>query len=142
MRNLTITAALMLALPVLASANEPIVPASVLFPGSLNISAANGEPTEPGNVASSSTVSQGVSIAHKGSVFIVGFLDVTMRADSAGYEWNNTRPYRAGVKLVHVDKHGVFEAAAGFMLTGASRPKATRIGPRTCRTGAGGAAMR
>jgi hypothetical protein len=125
MRNLTLTAAFVLALPALAAANEPAVPASVLFPGSLNISAANGEPTEPGNVASSGTVSQGVSIARKGSTFVVGFVDVTMRADSTGYEWNNTRPYRSGVKLVHVDSHGVFEAAAGLMADGRESSKAS-----------------
>ena len=99
-----------------ARANEVAAPPqSIMFPGSLNISVAGGEPTEPGNVTSSTSVEQGVTIARHRSVFVVGFVNLSYRADSSGYDWNNTRPYRSGLKLVLVDAHGVFEASAGLM---------------------------
>ena len=115
MRNLFAAAVIILAIPHAASANEPAGPGNVQFPGSLNIAVATGEPSEPGNVTSGGTLSQGVSLVRKGPFFLVGFLDVTVRADTEGYEWNNTLPYRAGMKIVHIDSHGVFEAAAGVM---------------------------
>jgi hypothetical protein len=109
-------AVIVLALPGPARAqNSPAPPASVTFPGSLNISVTGGEPTEPGNVTSSTTVEQGLTLSRPGPVFVVGYVSLSYRADSSGYDWNNTRPYRAGIKLVHLDSHGVFEASAGVM---------------------------
>jgi hypothetical protein len=48
-------------------------------------------------------------------VFVVGFVNLSFRADTGGYDWNNTTPYRSGVKLVVLDSHGVLEAAVGVM---------------------------
>ena len=117
MRNVIVAGAVvLLALPGQVRGNEvPAPPSSIMFPGSLSISVAGGEPTEPGNVTSSTTAEQGITIARRGSVFIVGFANVSYRADSGGYDWNNTTPYRSGIKLVCVDAHGVFEASAGVM---------------------------
>ena len=69
MRNLLVAAAVaLLVVPGVAKANDvPSPPRSIMFPGSLSISAAGGEPTEPGNVTSSSTVEQGVTIARRRS---------------------------------------------------------------------------
>ena len=132
MRKLLVAAAVALLLvPGVAKANDlPSPPRSIMFPGSLGIAATGGEPTEPGNVTSSTTLEQGVTIAHRGSVFVVGFVNLSFRADTVGYDWNNTTPYRSGVKLVLLDSHGVFEASVGVMGENGGRfaaPRATAL---------------
>jgi hypothetical protein len=117
MRNFFVAAGvILLGVPGVTMASEiPAPPQSVAFPGSLNISVFTGEPTEKDNVTSSTSVEQGVTVAHHRSVFVVGFVNLAYRADSLGYDWNNTTPYRGGMKLVLLDAHGVFEASAGVM---------------------------
>jgi hypothetical protein len=111
-------AAVMLAGSGLCAANEVTGVGTVQFPGSLNASTATGEPSEPGNVTSTATMTQGVTVVQKGSVFVVGFLDLGLKNDSRGYAWNNGVPMRFGVKLVHIDRHGVLDVAVGAMSEG------------------------
>ena len=132
MRSYLVAAAVaLLVVPGVAKANDVASPPrSIMFPGSLSISATGGEPTEPGNVTSSTTADQGVTIARRGSVFVVGFVNLSLRADTSGYDWNNTTPYRSGVKLVLLDTHGVFEASVGVMGENHGRfaaPRATAL---------------
>ena len=85
----------------------------IALPGSINASFGTAGPIEPDNTIGSATVEQGITVWRRGSVFVVGFLDLTVRADTRGYAWNNTMPYLAGGKLVMSGSRGVFQAAIG-----------------------------
>lgn len=94
-----------------ASAQE--VPRSIAFPGSVNASFGTVGPLEPGNTLGNATFEQGVSVWRRGALFVVGFVDLTVRADTSGYAWNNTMPYLAGGKLVVAGRSGVLQAVVG-----------------------------
>src|SRR5215203_4120791 len=105
----------------IASAQDQRSP--ITLPGSLNASFGTTGPLEPGNTIGSATVEQGFTAWRRGPVFVVGFVDVTLRTDTRGYTWNNTMPYVAGGKVVIAGAGGVFNAAVG--LSGDRRNSAT-----------------
>lgn len=83
------------------------------FPGSLNASIGTLTPGERGNVVSSVTTEQGFAPFRKGSLFVVGFADSTVGADTDGLPWNRARRSTVGLKLVSVTRAGVVQAVAG-----------------------------
>ena len=87
--------------------------APIALPGSINASFGNPGPVEPNNTVGSVTFEQGVTAWQRGPLFVVGFVDVTMRADTQGYAWNNTMPFRAGGKFMVAGSGGVFQAVVG-----------------------------
>ena len=95
----------------------------IALPGSINASLGTAGPVEPGNGIGSATFEQGVTVWRRGSVFVVGFVDVTVRADTHGYTWNNTIPYLAGGKVVISGAGGVLQAVVG--MAGDTRQGAT-----------------
>jgi hypothetical protein len=97
-----------------ASAQDLNAPKALLLPGSINGSFGTVGSLEPDNVLGAVTVEQGIQAWRRGPLSLVGFLDVTLRADSKGYRWNNTTPYVAGVKLVAAGSGGVLQAAFGI----------------------------
>lgn len=97
----------------IASASAQEVPHSIALPGSVNASFGTVGPLEPGNTLGSATFEQGVTVWRRGALFVVGFVDVTVRADTRNYSWNNTMPYLAGGKLVVAGRAGVLQAVVG-----------------------------
>lgn len=85
----------------------------IVLPGSMNASFGSVGPLEPGNLLSDVTVEQGVTMWRRGPLFVMGFVDVTMRADSHGLAWNNTLPHVSGAKIVFAGQAGVLQAVAG-----------------------------
>lgn len=83
------------------------------FPGSLSVSIGTLTPSERGNVVSSVTTEQGFTPFRKGSLFVVGFADSTVGADTDGLPWNRAKRSTAGLKLVSATRVGVIQAVAG-----------------------------
>jgi len=131
MRNVVAALVMIMAgVPMLAHADDfASTPTNIALPGFVSSSFSSGEPTEPGNVMSGTAVEQGVTLVKGGPFFVVGFMNFAYRTDSKGYTWNNTNSYQGGAKLVHVDRHGVFEAAFGVM--GEERGEFDRVRPMT-----------
>ena len=98
--------------PAMAGA-QASVPGSIALPGSANASFGTVGPLEPGNVVGNAVVEQGITVWRHGPVFAVGFVDVTARADSKGYGWNNNSPYLVGGKVVVAGSAGVFQVVVG-----------------------------
>ena len=113
MRNLIVPALLLIG-PALASAQDlPATPASIGFPGSVNMAAGTVSPTEPGNVVSLTILEQGVTVwRHKGS-FISGVAQASVGRDSEHYAWNNRRPVTLGVRFSQVMANGVLQLNVG-----------------------------
>ena len=87
--------------------------ASIALPGSINANFGNPGPVEPNNTVGSVTFEQGVTAWRRGPMFVVGFVDLTARADTQGYAWNNTMPFRAGGKFMVAGASTVFQAVIG-----------------------------
>ena len=83
------------------------------LPGSLSVSVGTLAPSERGNVVSSVTTEQGFTPFRKGSVFVVGFANLSVRRDTDGLPWNRTTPSTAGLKVVSVTRAGVVQAVVG-----------------------------
>ena len=83
------------------------------LPGSVSVSIGTLAPSERDNVISSVTTEQGFTPLRKGSFFVVGFANVSVRHDTDGLPWNRTNPSTAGVKLVNVSRVGVIQAVVG-----------------------------
>jgi len=96
--------------------------APIALPGSVNASFGTAGPLEPNNVIGGATFEQGVTAWRRGPLFVVGFVDLTVRADTRGYAWNNNLPYLAGGKLMISGAHGVVQAVVG--VTGDARDRA------------------
>ena len=95
---------------------------AISLPGSVNASFGTTGPLEPGNILAAATVEQGFTAWRKGPLFVVGFVDVTLRTDTLGYAWNNTMPFVAGGKVVVSGAGGVFHAAVGISGDGRKNP--------------------
>ncbi len=87
--------------------------APIALPGSVNASFGTAGPLEPHNVIGGATFEQGVTAWRRGPLFVVGFVDLTLRADTRGYAWNNTLPYLAGGKVMISGARGVLQAVVG-----------------------------
>lgn len=87
--------------------------APLALPGSINASFGNPGPVEPNNTVGSVTFEQGVTAWQRGPAFVIGFVDLTVRADTRGYAWNNTMPFRAGGKFMVAGAAGVLQAVVG-----------------------------
>ena len=94
-----------------ATAQE--APPVIVLPGSVNASFGSVGPLEPGNVLGNVTVEQGVTVWRRGPLFVMGFVDLTMRADTQGLAWNNTLPHVSGAKVVLSGHAGVLQAVVG-----------------------------
>lgn len=86
-----------------ATAHAQEFRAPIAIPGSVNASFGTTGPVEPNNVIGGATFEQGATAWRRGPLFVVGFVDVTLRADTRGYAWNNNLPYLAGGKLMISD---------------------------------------
>jgi len=113
---------LLLSFLAFGSASAQELRTGITLPGSLNATFGTTGPLEPGNAIGSATVEQGFTAWRRGPVFVVGFVDVTLRADTLGYAWNNTMPLVAGGKVVVSGPRGVFHAAVGVNGDGRKRP--------------------
>jgi len=112
-KHITLVAVFALTIVATASAQEA-PPRSIALPGSVNASFGTVGPLEPGNTLGSATFEQGVTVWRRGPLFVIGFVDVTVRADTRGYTWNNTMPYLAGGKLMLAGRGGVLQAVVGM----------------------------
>lgn len=110
----TVACAVVLVLTAIGSASgQDSLTSPIVLPGSVNASFGTVGPLEPGNVLASATFEQGFTAWRRGPMFVVGFIDITLRADALGYGWNNTVPYLTGGKLVLAGARGVLQAVAG-----------------------------
>ncbi len=107
-----------------ATAHAQEFRAPIALPGSVNASFGTAGPVEPNNVIGGATFEQGVTAWRRGPLFVVGFVDLTLRADTRGYAWNNNLPYLAGGKFVISGAGGVFQAVVG--VAGDARASASR----------------
>ncbi len=112
-KQITLSAVLVLTSFATATAQDGLG-SSVALPGSMNATFGTPGPVEPGNVVASATFEQGVTAWRRGPLFVVGFVDVTVRTDSRGYAWNRTMPYLAGGKVMVAGAGGVFQAVVGI----------------------------
>lgn len=103
---------LLTAAPCLAQA--PQVAGGLMLPGSLSAAVGTFAPSEPGNVVFDMTAEQGLTAWRRGSTFVVGFLDLTLRTDSDGYVWNSARPIRTGLKLSRTSDRAVGQVVVGL----------------------------
>lgn len=106
------------------------LPQTRLFPGSVSISSGALSPTEPGNVISTTTVDQGVSVWRSGSLFVLGFASVSQRNDTAGYTWNNNTPVTFGARVAKAWTSGVLQinAGVGIVANASTGPATAPIG--------------
>ena len=91
------------------------IPPSIAFPGSFWISAGEVVPAERGNVVGQTAFEQGITVWERGSWFLVPHVNVSLMADSYGYEWNNRTPGRVGLKIVRRVPGGIVQAGGGMM---------------------------
>jgi len=87
--------------------------APIALPGSMNASFGTAGPLEPNNTMGGATFEQGVTAWRRGPLFVVGFIDLTLRADTRGYAWNNNMPYLAGGKIMISGRGGVLQGVVG-----------------------------
>jgi hypothetical protein len=113
MRNLILTLTILAASALAAAQDAPATPASLAFPGSVNMTVGNVTPTEPGNVVSLTMLEQGVTVWRHGSTFISGVAQLSIGRDTANYEWNNRRPLTMGVRVSHVLSNSVLQVNFG-----------------------------
>ena len=118
------TLALSFVLVSIAAAHAQELRAPIALPGSVNASFGTTGPIEPNNVIGAATFEQGVTAWRRGPLFVVGFVDLTLRADTLGYAWNNNLPYLAGGKVMLSGTRGVLQAVVG--VAGDARATATR----------------
>ena len=107
------TLVLSLVLVSFTTAHAQELRAPIALPGSVNASFGTAGPVEPNNVIGGATFEQGVTAWRRGPLFVVGFVDLTLRADSRGYNWNNNVPYLAGGKVMLSGTRGVVQAVVG-----------------------------
>ncbi len=113
MRNL-IPAVVLLAAPAIAVAQEtPATPASIAFPGSVNMTLGNVTPTEPGNIVSLTMLEQGVTVWRHRSTFVSGIAKVSIGHDTDHYAWNNRRPVTLGFRVSQVMSNSVLQLNVG-----------------------------
>jgi hypothetical protein len=105
---------MLLAAPAMAAAQEtPSTPATIAFPGSVNMTVGNVTPTEPGNVVSLTMIEQGVTVwRHKGS-FVSAVAQASIGHDTDHYAWNNRRPITFGVRFSQVMSNSVLQLNLG-----------------------------
>ena len=115
MRRFALIACVLLALFARNVAAQEI-PSSIAFPGFFWISAGDVVPAERGNVVGQATFEQGITVWEHGSWFLIPHVNVSLMADSYGYEWNNRQPARMGVKIVRRVRGGVVQASGGMMI--------------------------
>lgn len=115
---------ILLAAPALAVAQEASsTPASIAFPGSVNMTVGNVTPTEPGNVVSLTMLEQGVTVWRHGSTFVGGIAQLSVGHDTDHYAWNNRRPVTMGVRLSQVMSNSVLQLNVGeSVVTDAATP--------------------
>jgi hypothetical protein len=92
------------------------IPPSIAFPGSFWISAGNVVPAEDGNVLGQAAFEQGITVWERGSWFLIPHVNVSLMADSYGYDWNNRSPARVGLKIVRRVPGGIVQAGGGMMI--------------------------
>jgi hypothetical protein len=112
-KSLVISLLGLMAVSVTATAQDLSAPKELLLPGSINGTFGTVGSLEPGNVLGAVVVEQGVRAWRRGPLSLVGFVDLTVRADTKGYSWNNTTPYVTGVKFVVAGSASVLQAAVG-----------------------------
>src|SRR4029079_5780778 len=113
MRHLIIPV-MLLAAPSLAVAQEaPSTPASIAFPGSVNMTVGNVTPTEPGNVVSLTMLEQGVTVWRHKNTFLSGLAQLSVGRASDHYAWNNRRPVTVGVRFSQVISNSVLQLNVG-----------------------------
>jgi hypothetical protein len=113
MRNL-ILPLMLLAAPAAAVAQDvPSTPASIGFPGPVNMTVGNVTPTEPGNVVSLTMLEQGVTVWRHKNTFVSGLAQVSVGRDTDHYAWNNRRPVTLGVRFSQVMANSVLQLNVG-----------------------------
>jgi hypothetical protein len=105
---------MLLAAPAVSGAQEaPSTPASVAFPGSVNMTIGNVTPTERGNVVSLTQIEQGVTVWRHNRTFVSGLALLSVGRDSDHYAWNNRHPVTLGVRLSQVMSNSVLQLNVG-----------------------------
>ena len=113
MRNLILPVMLLAAPAAAAAQDAPSVPATIAFPGSVNMSIGNLAPTERGNIVSLTMLEQGVTVwRHKGT-FVSGIAQASVGRDNEGYAWNNRRPVTFAVRFSQVMSNSVLQLNVG-----------------------------
>jgi hypothetical protein len=117
-------------LAVCAPAAAQDFPSTRLFPGSVNLSSGTLSPTEAGNVISTTTVDQGVSVWRSGSLFVLGYASITQRNDTDGYVWNNNTPITLGARVAKTWASGVLQInlGVGIVANASTGPATAPVG--------------
>jgi hypothetical protein len=105
---------MLLAAPAAAAAQEtPAIPASIAFPGSVNMTVGNVTPTEPGNIVSLTMLEQGVTLWRHKNTFVSAIAQASLGRDTDGYAWNNRRPVTFGARVSQVMSNSVLQLNIG-----------------------------
>ena len=113
MRNL-IVPVMLLAAPVMAAAQDtPSTPATIGFPGSINMTLGNVAPTEPGNVVSLTMLEQGVTVWRHKASFVSGVAQASIGRDTDHFTWNNRRPVTFALRFSQVMSNSVLQLNVG-----------------------------
>jgi hypothetical protein len=129
MRNLIIPVMLLAAPAVAAAQDTPASPASIGFPGSLNMTIGNVTPTEPGNVVSLTMLEQGVTVWRHKQTFVSAIAQVSIGRDTDHYAWNNRRPITAGFRFSQVMANSVLQLNAGESVVNDATTTSTVVKP-------------
>jgi len=108
-----LTCTLLALIPSSLGAQE--IPGSTALPGSFWMAAGDAGPAERDNVVYQAGFEQGIVAWERGPWFLVPHINVTVGADSLGYDWNNKHPSVLGVKLVRRLGGGVVQAGGGVL---------------------------
>ncbi|HTI39060.1 MAG TPA: hypothetical protein VL484_15965 [Vicinamibacterales bacterium] len=112
-RNLMLTV-IFLAAPAFAGAQDTAAsPATIGFPGSVNVTFGTVAPTEPGNLVSLTMLEQGVTVWRHRKSFVSGVALASAGRDSQDYVWNNRHALTLGVRFSQVMSNSVLQINAG-----------------------------
>lgn len=97
--------------PASAQSREPLV-----FPGSFWVNTGYPSPLEPGNLLTTSSVEQGLTVAEEGPHSLTPYVALTITQDQQGLDWNNKSVTQLGLRYARSFRNGVVQAGAGYAL--------------------------
>lgn len=89
-------------------------PDPVSFPGSFWVNTGYPSPLEPGNLLTTSSIEQGLTLLHDGPHSLTPFAALTITHDQQGHDWNNKSVTQIGLRYARAFRNGVVQAGAGY----------------------------
>ena len=129
MRHLIVPVMFLAAPAVAAAQTASPTPASIGFPGSVNMTAGNVTPTERGNIVSLTMLEQGVTVWRHKSTFVSGLAQISVGRDTDHYAWNNRRPVTLGVRFSQVMSNSVLQLNVGESIVSDTTSTTTVVKP-------------